>query len=207
MIPSRAQFKKWSIPSKVGYVGSIVTIVSALLGAAFWYWPRSIASDTDEFVRRTNPVKLSLENIDIQRWLGDNQDSLTATIRNESQVPVDGVTFAVGDDVRDIPQFVSEQMKGIRGALSIDKLAKTSIPVASIPEMEAIFGRHICGSSVRPPNIGERLPGCPINAPEVRSSLLTLRLSYKTIFRESRKDEFKFWIHTIPQTGSSGSRS
>lgn len=207
MIPSRAQFKKWSIPSKVGYVGSIVTIVSALLGAAFWYWPRSTPSDTDEFVRRTNPVKLSLESVDIQRWLGDNQDSLTATIRNESQVPVDGVAFAVGDEVRDIPQFVSEQMKAIRGALSIDKLGKTSVPVAGIQEMEAIFGRHICGASVRPPKIGERLPGCPVNAPEIRSSLLTLRLSYKTIFRESRKDEFKFWIHTIPQEATGGSRS
>jgi hypothetical protein len=202
MIPSKKQFSGWSLPSRVGYVSFVITVVSLVLGFVFWYWPRSTPSDTDEFVRRTSSIRLSLEKVEIQRWLGDDQASLTATIRNESQVPVDGVTFALGDENRDIPQFVSNQMKKVKNELSIDRLAQTSIPVAGIREMEAVLGGHVCGSSVRGPDIREPLPGCPASAAEVRSYLMTLRLSYKTIFRESRKDEFKFWVHTIP--GSTG---
>jgi hypothetical protein len=201
VIPSAKQFKNWSLPSKAGYISFCLDIVGLLLSAAFWTWPKSSVSDTDEYVRRTNPVKLSLKRVSVQRWLGDEQDALTVTVRNESKVPVDGVSFSLGDENRDVPGFSSNQLRKIGSAVSIDAGGDAMIPIAGISEIESVLRGRVCGAAVEHPGLGHSFPGCGTRTAHLNSYLFTLRLGYKTIFKEIRRDEFKFWVFfVVPQS-------
>lgn len=202
MIPSKDQYKKWSLPSKVGYVSFVLAVVGLVLTIAFWYWPKSAPSDTDEYVRRTNPVKLTLEDVTVQRWLGDEQDALTVAIKNEATVPVDGVEFALGDEGRDVPQFLSYQMRNFTQGVSIEAGKEAVVPVAGIREIESIVSGTVCGASVRHPELGQPFPGCGKDWSHLKSYMFTLRLRYKTIFDEQRRDEFKLWVFVIPESVS-----
>ena len=193
MLPSRKQFFKWTLPSKASYISLIVGVIAVVLAIAFWLWPRSTPSPTDEFVIRNNPIKIELMQVKIMRWMGDDQDSITAILKNSSSTPVDRVRFSLGDEIGDVPTFQSKATKKFGNTISVPSNSEAQLPVAGVGSLETILARQVCDVSIEANANPTKCPAASAN-----SYLLTLRLDFETIFKEKRHDEFKFWIHTTP---------
>lgn len=88
------QFKKWNVPNKASYlglwVGTVGTVVGIVgVGLAIYFYinpPKSPPTNSDEFVRNTNPTVVELEDVKFQRWLGDPEKSLTLNYKNSSEL-------------------------------------------------------------------------------------------------------------------------
>lgn len=138
MIPDRKRWLAWTLPSKASYagfwIGAIGLVISVLsIGLAVYFYANPVASAptaSDEFVRRTHPVQLRVSNVEIMRWLGDEEDAITVTLVNDATVPVDGIEVDIGDGTTHLPRFTSQEFKASAGSLSIAAGSETKVPIA-----------------------------------------------------------------------------
>ncbi len=48
LFPTRRQWKEWSLPSRVSYVGFVLTVLGLGLSSVFYYWPKAPDRTSDQ---------------------------------------------------------------------------------------------------------------------------------------------------------------
>ena len=85
MIPTKEQWKAFSLLEKWGIVSAICTVLG-LLFAVFIYIhpPVDPISIQEKIAKDDNKTNLTIDKIEIKNWLGDSEPYITIVIRNTS---------------------------------------------------------------------------------------------------------------------------
>lgn len=83
MLPTIKQYKKWSLPSKYSLWGYIIGI----LGLALTIYSMFLGKDSafEDLVKKDYQPKIIIQNVLFEKWVGDNDEFLTAEIYNDSK--------------------------------------------------------------------------------------------------------------------------
>lgn len=208
MIPDGKRWAKWSMPSKATYVSLWVGLAGLVIGviggglSVYFYLnpPASAPTPSDEYVRRTNPVHLRIERVELMRWLGDQEDSITVTLVNDAPVPVDNIEIDLGDGTTFFPRFESQEFKSTQGRLSIPARSQMKVPMAGIDTLGALLSKSICAVATEDPGF-QRPASCKRSA-AMDWMLMTVTVRYATIFGERKTDHTRIHVYAIPREQS-----
>ena len=80
LIPTRRQWQRWALPSRLTFAGFVLTAASFLFAFLVWVWP----SKSDSLIRKANPTNVRLVAAELANWAGDAEPFLTLTLGNIS---------------------------------------------------------------------------------------------------------------------------
>lgn len=197
MIPTVSKWRRWTLPSKASYGGFIVGIAGIGIGLIFYFNPRpSPPSAADEYVRRANPTTLTVEAVSFERWLGDEEEAITVSINNSSELDADSIELQFLTNTGPLPAFISKAFESLEGVpLSLAAGNTVRIPIASVMELNEKIRGQVCAISIEAPSLSYP-QGCE-GAYAVDQYLHKVKVRYKTIFGEQRIDDTSVWVSAM----------
>ncbi|MGE8359965.1 hypothetical protein [Pseudomonas sp.] len=201
---SREQWKKWTLPSKASYLGLWIGLAGALLGVlgiglAFWFYlnpPASPPSESDIFVRETNPTEVVLAGVKVLNMMGDPSSSLAVEYHNLSKLTARAFKVRVAFGVEELERFKSRAFDGVDlDTLGIKGESRLELPIVRLPELEKRVGGHICGVGLEPLDLVNRAPESCAGSNTVQSTPLLVATFYETVFNERRSMNRAVWLY------------
>lgn len=201
---NKDQFKNWTVPSKASYLGLLIGVAGTLVGIAsfafaiyFYINPaKTPPSNSDEFVRNTNPTAVELVGVEFQRWLGDPEKSLTLHYKNISELRAN--SFLVEAEYRGyrFSPFVSNSFKEVdMSTLSIPKGKTLQLPVVPFSDLQEKVDGTICGIGFKAIDLEHPAPDYCDFTGSVESSMIKVTASFKTIFDEEKQLRSNLWVY------------
>lgn len=198
------QFNNWTVPSKASYLGLWIGAVGTLVGiagvalAVYFYInpPKTPPSNSDEFVRNTNPTTVELANVEFQRWLGDPEKSLTLHYKNISELRANAFVAEAEYRGGRFAPFVSNAFKEVdMSTLSIPKGKTLELPVVPFSDLQEKVDGTVCGIGFNAIDLDHPAPDSCDSAGSVESSMIKVIASFKTIFDEEKQLQSNLWLY------------
>lgn len=201
---NRAQWNKWTVPSKSSYLGLWIGLAGALLGVlgiglAVWFYvnpPASPPSESDIFVRETNPTEVVLAEVKVLNMMGDPSSSLAVEYRNLSKLTARAFKVKAVFGVEELERFTSRAFEGVpMDTLGIKGESSLELPIVPLPELEKRVGGRICGVGLEPLDLVNRAPESCAGSNLVQSTPLLVVTFYETVFNERRTMNRAVWLY------------
>lgn len=205
-LKNNQQWNNWTLPSKASYLGLYIGIAGTFIGvigislAIFFYIypPKSPPTSADKFFQYNNPTTINPTKIEILKWMGDKDHSVTIHYKNESNRDLPATKFTANVEVggKQLKRFTSRAFDKIdMNTIAIMPQKTLQLPVLSVGELTKLFKENICGIGFKPIDLNTATPKRCKSSKFVNSSMIEITANYTTVLNEKKELNSKVWVY------------
>ncbi len=165
MIPTKQQWRDYSLLEKWGIISAIATVLGFILAIYVYLFPPiTPISISEKIAKDDNHTKLTIEKIEIKKWLGDTEPYITITIRNPSKRTALNVTPSFTGKNR-VWTFTPTKTSSLyQKGLTIEAQTTSEFPIAPVSEFLYKIQQDCLGCYLTAIGTTANVPQQPMNS-------------------------------------------